>query len=83
MVMALSRPMKRNPNASLAVMIGFEETSAFQRKVGFANDRSIPETRMKVDESKEVAEQQFQQIQKAMRRLMDSEKQGVVRELTS
>ncbi|MFT5019494.1 MAG: transcriptional regulator with XRE-family HTH domain, partial [Polaribacter sp.] len=82
MVMALSRPMKRDPNASLSVMIGFEETSAFQRKVGFANDSSISVTKMKEHEGKALAEQEFLRIQDAMRGLMDNEKQSAVGEWT-
>ena len=81
-VMALSRPMKRNPDASLAVMIGFEETSAFQRKVAFANDSSISLTKMREQGSKAQAEQEFNQIQDAMQRLMNKEKEGAVGQLT-
>ena len=73
-VMALSRPMKRNPNAALSVMIGFEEASAFQRKVGFAQDASIPSTTMAQDEKKLKSEAEFRQIQDAMQRLMENEK---------
>ena len=81
-VMALSRPMKRNPDASLAVMIGFEETSAFQRKVAFANDSSISLTKMREQGSKAQVEQEFNQIQDAMQRLMNKEKEGAVGHLT-
>jgi hypothetical protein len=80
-VMALSRPMKRNPNAALSVMIGFEETSAFQRKVGFAQDTSLPSTIMAQDEKKLKSEAEFRQIQDAMQRLMENEK-AAVSELT-
>lgn len=83
MVMALSRPMKRNPNASLSVLLGFEEAGAFKRKVGFAKDQSIGVTVMKVDEEKMKNEEEFIQISKAMRKLMDNEKQSAVGELTS
>ena len=74
--------MKRNPDASLAVMIGFEETSAFQRKVAFANDSSISLTKMREQGSKAQAEQEFNQIQDAMQRLMNKEKEGAVGQLT-
>jgi transcriptional regulator with XRE-family HTH domain len=80
-VMALSRPMKRNPNAALSVMIGFEETSAFQRKVGFSQDASISNTVMAQDEKKLKSEAEFREIQDAMQRLMDNEK-AAVSELT-
>jgi hypothetical protein len=82
MVMALSRPMKRNPNASLSVMLGFEEAGAFKRKVGFAKDESIGVTIMKMDEEKLKNEEEFLQISNAMRKLMDNEKQSAVGELT-
>jgi transcriptional regulator with XRE-family HTH domain len=81
-VMALSRPMKRNKNASLAVMIGFEESNAFQRKVGFAQDESIGTTSMVQDERKAQSEADFRQIQDAMRRLMENEKAAAVGQLT-
>lgn len=81
MVMALSRPMKRNPNAALSVMIGFEETNAFHRKVGFSKDASIPSVTMAQDERKLKSEAEFRQIQDAMQRLMENEK-AAVSELT-
>ena len=77
MVMALSRPMKRNPNASLAVMIGFEESHQFSKKAGFSNDSAIGLTSMKVDPTKVESEQEFQEIRSAMRQLMDREKDAV------
>lgn len=80
-VIALSRPMKRNPNASLAVMIGFEDSSSFQRKVGFANDASISSILMKQDSEKMKSESEFLEIQEAMQQLMDKEK-AAVSELT-
>ncbi len=80
-VMALSRPMKRNSNAALSVMIGFEETNAFHRKVGFSQDASIPRTTMAQDERKLKSEAEFRQIQDAMQRLMENEK-AAVSELT-
>lgn len=81
-VMALSRPMKRNTNASLAVMIGFEDCSAFQRKVGFAKDAEIKTSMMAQDERKAKSEAEFLKIQDAMRRLMENEKAAAVIELT-
>jgi hypothetical protein len=74
--------MKRNKNASLAVMIGFEESNAFQRKVGFAQDESIGTTSMVQDERKAQSEADFRQIQDAMRRLMENEKAAAVGQLT-
>jgi transcriptional regulator with XRE-family HTH domain len=82
MVMALSRPMKRNANAALSVLVGFEETSAFGKKVVFANDASITETILSVDESEKELEEEFRNIKSAMRSLMESQKQGAVAELT-
>ncbi|MCF8465507.1 MAG: helix-turn-helix domain-containing protein [Flavobacteriales bacterium] len=81
-VIALSRAMKRNPDASLAVMIGFEENSSFQKKVAFAKDASIETSIMAQDERKLRSEAEFLQIQAAMRRLMENEKQATVGELT-
>lgn len=81
-VMALSRPMKRDKNAALAVMIGFEDSAAFQRKVGFASDDSVTATLMKQDSEKLKSEQEFLTIQDAMKRLMNREKNAVVSELT-
>lgn len=81
-VMALSRPMKRNPNASLAVMVGFEETNAFQRKVGISKDESIGATMMVQDERKVKSDAEFLQIQDAMQRLMENEKEAGVGQLT-
>lgn len=82
MVMALSRPMKRNKNAALSVLVGFEETTAFGKKVSFADDASIEETILLVDESEKEREEEFRNIKAAMRSLMESQKQGAVGELT-
>ncbi len=81
MVIALSRPMKRNPNASLAVMLGFEENNLFKKKVTFSEDESIGLTTMCLDAEQVKSENEFQKIRKAMRRLMDNEKQAAVGEL--
>ncbi|MGB1317134.1 MAG: helix-turn-helix domain-containing protein [Flavobacteriales bacterium] len=82
MVMALSRPMKRNKNAALSVLIGFEETTAFGKKVAFSDDASIGETTLMVDESEQEREEEFRNIKSAMRSLMETQKQGAVAELT-
>jgi hypothetical protein len=81
-VMALSRPMKRNPNASLSVMIGFEENAAFAKKVGFADDASIGTTVMEIDSSELQREEEFRSIKTAMKALMESQKATAVSELT-
>lgn len=81
-VMALSRPMKRNPNASLSVMIGFEENAAFAKKVGFADDASIGTTVMEIDSSELQREEEFRNIKTAMKALMESQKATAVSELT-
>lgn len=77
LVLALSRPMKRNPNTSLTVMLGFEETTLFRKKVNFSGDRTIGLTTMRLDAEEVKLEDEFQEIRKAMRRLMDNEKQPV------
>lgn len=82
MVMALSRPMKRNTNAALSVLVGFEETTVFTKKVAFADDASIEETILMVDESEKEREEDFRNIKAAMRALMESQKQGAVVEQT-
>lgn len=79
-VMALSRPMKRNPNASLSVMIGFEENAAFARKIGFAEDEHIEETVMRSDRKELKREQEFSRIQEAMESLMEQQRAQTVRE---
>lgn len=76
-VMALSRPMKRNANASLAVMIGFEDSNQLSKKVGFSSDSSIGTTTMKIDPTKVKSELEFQEIRSAMQQLMDREKDAV------
>jgi hypothetical protein len=81
-VMALSRPMKRNPNAALSVMIGFEENSAFAKKVGFAEDVSIETTVMEIDKSELQREEEFKNIRSAMKALMESQKATAMSELT-
>ncbi|MBI1286863.1 MAG: helix-turn-helix domain-containing protein [Flavobacteriales bacterium] len=81
-VMALSRPMKRNPNAALSVMIGFEENAAFTRKIGFAEDGSIEATVMELDAKEVEREAEFTNIQRAMEALMESQKTAAVSELT-
>lgn len=81
-VMALSRPMKRDKNAALVVMVGFENSTSFQRKVGFASDKSIATTLMKQHSERLKSEQEFLTIQDAMQRLMEREKNAVVSELT-
>lgn len=81
-VMGLSRPMKRNKNAALSVLIGFEETAAFAKKVAFADDTSIGETVLMVDESEKEREAEFRNIKAAMKALMENQKQGAVGELT-
>jgi hypothetical protein len=84
MVMALSRPMKRNQNAGLAVLVGFEESSGFAKKVLFASDPAIPQTILVVDDSEREREEEFRNIRTAMRALIDREKKAstVVGELT-
>ncbi len=82
MVMALSRPMKRNTNTALSVLVGFEETTAFGKKVTFADDASIGETILMVDETEQEIEEEFKNIRAAMRALMESQKHGAVAELT-
>lgn len=82
MVMALSRTMKRNPDAALSVLVGFEETSAFGKKIAFAADASIEETILMVDDSEKEREEEFRNIKAAMRALMDTQRQGAVGELT-
>jgi predicted transcriptional regulator len=81
-VMALSRPMKRNPNAALSVMIGFEENTTFAKKVRFADDASIETTVMAIDRSELQREEEFKNIRSAMKALMESQKATVVSELT-
>lgn len=81
-VMALSRPMKRNPNAALSVMIGFEENSAFAKKVGFAEDSTIETTVMAIDRGELQREEEFKNIRSAMKALMESQKATAVSELT-
>jgi len=81
-VMALSRPMKRNPNAALSVMIGFEENAAFAKKVGFAEDTSIGATVMQIDPSEVQREEEFKNIRSAMKALMERQKASAVAELT-
>jgi hypothetical protein len=81
-VMALSRPMKRNPNAALSVMIGFEENAAFARKIGFAEDDSIGTSVMEQDAKEVEREEEFSNIQHAMEALMESQKATAVSELT-
>ncbi len=81
-VMALSRPMKRNPNAALSVMIGFEENTTFTKKVGFAEDTSIKKTVMAIDRSELQREEEFKNIRSAMKALMESQKATAVSELT-
>ena len=83
MVMALSRPMKRNKNAALSVLVGFEETAAFGKKISFSEDPSIGETMLMVDHSEKEREAEFRNIKTAMKALMESQKQGAVVELTS
>jgi hypothetical protein len=82
MVMALSRPMKRNKNTALSVLVGFEETSAFGKKVTFSDDASIPETILMVEETEKEREEEFRNIKSAMSALMESQKQGAVGKLT-
>ena len=74
--------MKRNPNASLSVMIGFEENAAFAKKVGFADDASIGTTVMEIDSSELQREEEFRNIKTAMKALMESQKATAVSELT-
>lgn len=81
-VMALSRPMKRNPNAALSVMIGFEENTTFAKKVGFAEDASIETTVMAIDRNELQREEEFKNIRSAMKALMESQKATAVSELT-
>lgn len=81
-VMALSRPMKRNPNAALSVMIGFEENPTFAKKVGFADDTSIETAVMAIDKSELQREEEFKNIRSAMKALMESQKATAVSELT-
>ena len=81
-VMALSRPMKRNPNAALSVMIGGEENAAFARKIGFAEDGSIGTSVMEQDVKEVEREEEFSNIQHAMEALMESQKATAVSELT-
>ena len=78
MVMALSRPMKRNTNTGLSVLVGFEETAAFCKKVSFANDGFIGETVLIVDETEKEREEEFKNIRSAMDALIDSEKKAGV-----
>jgi hypothetical protein len=75
MVLALSRPMKRNTNAGLSVVIGFEETVAFKKKVAFSSDTSIKETIMQIDAAALQKEQEFKNIRSAMKALIESEKE--------
>jgi transcriptional regulator with XRE-family HTH domain len=82
MVMTLSRPMKRNKNTALSVLVGFEETSAFGKKVTFSDDASIPETILMVEETEKEREEEFRNIKSAMSALMESQKQGAVGKLT-
>jgi len=81
-VMGVSRPMKRNPNAALSVMIGFEENAAFARKIGFAEDDSIGTSVMEQDAKEVEREEEFSNIQHAMEALMESQKATAVSELT-
>jgi len=76
-VMALSRPMKRNPNAALSVMIGFEENSAFAKRIGFAQDATIGTTVMHIDANEQQREDEFRNIQRAMKALMQGQKAAV------
>ncbi len=73
-VLALSRPMKRNKNTGLAVIIGFEETTAFKKKVAFSGDAAIAETIMQMDDAALLKEQEFENIRSAMKALIESEK---------
>ena len=84
MVMALSRTMKRDKNAGLAVLVGFEESATFGKKVLFATDASITQTILVVDDSEREREEEFRNIRTAMRALIDREKKAssVVGELT-
>ncbi len=76
-VVALSRPMKRNPNASLSVMIGFEENANFVKKVLFADDPTIGTTVMEIDSNELEREEEFRNISSAMKSLMDGQKASV------
>ncbi|MFC2175376.1 helix-turn-helix domain-containing protein [Bacteroidota bacterium] len=77
MVMAISRMRKRDTNSSLSVVIGFEETPQFKKKVAFSNDASIVETRMQLSKTEQEKEDQFRNIRSAMRALIDSEKKAL------
>lgn len=79
-VMALSRPMKRNPNAALSVMIGFEENTTFAKKIGFADDASIDTTVMDLDPKEKEREKEFANIQRAMEVLMKNQSAETVME---
>jgi len=56
--------MKRNKNRALSVLIGFEETSAFGKKVAFSDDASISETMLMLEETEKEREEEFRNIKK-------------------
>jgi len=73
-VISLSRIMKRNRNAALTVMLGFESNSVFQKKVAWANDPKIGVTQMDFNRSGLQKEEEYQRIRSAMQSLMEHEK---------
>lgn len=74
LVISLSRIMKRDQNAALSVMIGFEMNASFVKKVGWANDSKIKTTQMDFDRSGLKKEEDYKRIKAAMQNLMDREK---------
>ena len=58
------------------MVIGFEETPQFKKKVAFASDTAIAETRMQLNTAEQEKEDQFKSIRTAMRALIDSEKKA-------
>ena len=76
-VVSLSRIMKRDRNAALSVMLGFELNTVFQRKAEWAFDSRIRTTQMDFDRSGLKQEEDYQRIRTAMQQLMDHEKNMV------
>ena len=74
LAIAMARTTNRNPDYSLAVVVGFEEHLAFRKKVAFAENAGIPVITMALREKDLTREARFKAIESAMNRMMQEER---------
>ena len=74
LAIAMARTTNRNPDYSLAVVVGFEEHLAFRKKVAFAENAGISVITMALREKDLTREARFKAIESAMNRMMQEER---------